>query len=95
MAVIKNLNLKILSAAASAGAALLGQRLLTKSWRRVTGEEPPDPADPQVPAAKAIGWLVLSTLFVSIVQLLIQRGAASKTNPVTRSQEKGSRPFSA
>ncbi|MFZ2624648.1 MAG: DUF4235 domain-containing protein [Propionibacterium sp.] len=96
MAANKKLQVKILSAAASAAVAILGQRLLKGSWRRVTGEEPPDPADPQVPVVKAISWLILSTLLLSVVQLLIQRKTARRTDPVTQDQtQQGNGPFTA
>ncbi len=86
MAATKKLHLKILSAAASAAVAILGQRMLKGTWRRITGEEPPDPADPQVPVAKAISWLVVSTLLLSVVQLLIQRKTANRI-PVSQAQD--------
>ncbi|SER62236.1 Protein of unknown function [Propionibacterium cyclohexanicum] len=94
MATPKNLQFKLLGAVASAGVALVGQRLLKGGWRRVTGEEPPDPSDPQVPATKAISWLILSTLLISVVQLLIQRKAARQTNPITKDRGSASAPFS-
>ncbi|MFT8396296.1 DUF4235 domain-containing protein [Propionibacterium sp.] len=79
MALVKNMQFKILTAAASAAVGLIGRHLLTKSWRDVTGEEPPDPADPDVPVVKAVTWFFATTLVISLVQLLVQRGAAKKS----------------
>lgn len=62
-------------------AALIGtvttiatQKVLTKGWEIVTGEEPPEPGDPDTPLHLAITWSIASAVGVGTAQLLTNRG---------------------
>jgi Protein of unknown function (DUF4235) len=65
------------AATIAAFAAAFGVRkLLTLSWRRVTGKEPPaDPHDPQHSIGEALGWAVLSGVAIESARLLAVRMA--------------------
>jgi len=47
--------------------------ILKKVWVKVTGAEPPDPEDPEVPARQAITWFVASGVGVGLAQLIVSR----------------------
>ncbi|MDR1265467.1 MAG: DUF4235 domain-containing protein [Propionibacteriaceae bacterium] len=52
---------------------------LRRVWRWVTGDQPPDPRDPEAPVRQALVWLVLSSLVGSLASLAITRGAGRLT----------------
>ena len=49
----------------------------------VTGEEPPEPNDPDVPTGQAIAWVVAVAVGVGLSQVLINRFAAKRWSAFT------------
>jgi hypothetical protein len=68
------------AATVAAFAAAFGARkLITLTWRRVTGKEPPaDPHDPRHSIGEALGWAILSGVAIETARLLAARLAARK-----------------
>lgn len=52
------------------------QKALTAAWKVATGEEPPEPGDPDVPAAEAFIWALSSGVGIGIAQLATTRYSA-------------------
>ncbi len=69
---------RALGAVLGAAAAIIGQRVAVAGWRTATGEEPPEPTDPNVPAAKAYAWSIGSALVLGTLALVVQRFTATR-----------------
>lgn len=54
-------------------ATLIAQKLITKAWTVATGEEPPDPNDPETPGFQAITWAAASGLGIGVTQIMLNR----------------------
>lgn len=54
-------------------ATFIAQKLITKAWEAATGEEPPDPNDPEAPFVQAVIWAAASGLGVGVTQLSMNR----------------------
>lgn len=68
---------KIFLGLSSAASALAARQALHKSWRFVTGSEPPkQPNDPDVPWPQAFGWALGSLVALEGTRLLVVRRAA-------------------
>jgi len=52
---------------------LLTQKLISKMWKLATGDEPPEPTDPEVPATTAFIWALASGVGVGAAQLATRR----------------------
>jgi len=78
---------KIILGVLGAAAGSLAARGLTGAWMRVTGDEPPDPNDPEVPVIQALAWVAASGLIMAGAQVLVNRLGVrrwqSKPKPVT------------
>lgn len=48
-------------------------QVLTKTWGFVTGNEPPEPTDPEVDARTAVLWALSSAAGVAVAQVVAQR----------------------
>ncbi len=55
---------------------LAAKKLVTTSWKVVTGDDPPKPTDPETPVIEAVSWALASGVGVGVTQLLTQRMAA-------------------
>jgi hypothetical protein len=66
---------KIYTAVAGMVVSLVAGVVLRRAWRLVTGSEPPNLADPEVPAKRALTWFLLSTLGAGVATILSKRGA--------------------
>jgi hypothetical protein len=55
---------------------IVAQKLVTLGWKIATGDDPPEPTDPETPVIQAVSWAVASGVGVGVVQLLTQRAAA-------------------
>lgn len=64
---------KVYAGLIGAATTLVSQRLVTKMWEVSTGDEPPDPNDPDVPMTKALIWAAASGLGVGVTQLVLNR----------------------
>ncbi len=56
----------------------IAQFFVKKVWEVATGDTPPDPNDPNVPAQQAVTWFVASSIGVGVAQLLVGRYSARK-----------------
>ncbi|WP_316667465.1 DUF4235 domain-containing protein [uncultured Propionibacterium sp.] len=78
-----NTQFKVIAGVLGTVVAFTGQRLLNASWKKVTGEEPPDPNDPEVPLTKAAGWVIASGVGLAVLQLVLERFAATRVARLT------------
>jgi hypothetical protein len=70
---------KLVTAIATAAAVWAARKLLAVAWRRATGKTLPDPADPQVRIAEALGWAVLVGVTVEATRLFTARATGRRT----------------
>ncbi len=56
--------------------ALVAKKGLDGAWSVVTGEEPPDLADPAVPQRTALTWALLVAVGLGVTQVFVNRFAA-------------------
>ncbi len=75
---LSGIEYKIVAGALGAIATFAVQKLIQKSWKRITGQEPPDPDDPQASTMAAVAWVAASAVGVSVVQVVIRRFAARR-----------------
>lgn len=70
----------VVTGALGLAGALVGQKIVNASWRRVTGTEPPNLEDPEVPLGRATCWVLVSGTSQAVLQLalgrLVSAGAA-------------------
>ncbi len=71
------------SGGAAALTAVIGSKAIASAWRYVTGEEPPKPGDPRTPVAQAIGWVLLTSIGLGLVQVLVNRTVARRWSVFT------------
>lgn len=75
---------KVWNATASAvavGAVAASKPVIERTWRLVTGAEPPgNPADAEVAWKDAILWAVITGAVIGLVRLIAQRSAAGAWN---------------
>ncbi|PFG67017.1 DUF4235 domain-containing protein [Enemella evansiae] len=64
---------KIYTAVIGTVSTIAAQKLVSKSWEIVTGEEPPEPGDPDTPLHLAVTWSIASAVGIGVVQLLTNR----------------------
>jgi hypothetical protein len=64
---------KVYGLAVGAVVTMLTQKLIKAGWKVATGEEPPEPTDPEVPATTAFIWALASGVGVGAAQLLTKR----------------------
>jgi len=79
-----NIEYRLMAGLLGAAATFATQRLLRAGWKTITGSEPPDVRDPDVPIGAAISWLVASGVGLGVAQLLVQRFAARRWALPTR-----------
>jgi hypothetical protein len=67
---------KALGATAAFAAGYGARKLVSFSWKRVTGKEPPnDPHDPRVGIGEALAWAVALGVSMEVARLLAGRAA--------------------
>ncbi|MDR2929849.1 MAG: DUF4235 domain-containing protein [Propionibacteriaceae bacterium] len=69
---------KIYTTLLSAVVTFLVGFALKKVWKLTTGDEPPNPEDPEVPAREAVTWFLASGVGVGVAQLLFHRTLAKR-----------------
>ena len=69
---------KIAVAALGAITTYVAERAITGFWTGLTGEEPPDPHDPEVPTVVAVSWAVASGIGLGLTKLLLARRASRR-----------------
>lgn len=68
----------LVALASGALAGMVVRQALTTGWEMVQDEEPPEnPAARRVGWGSALAWTVATSVAVSVVQLVAQRGAAA------------------
>ena len=82
-----SLGSKIAMGALGAAAGSLAARALGGGWKKVTGKQPPNPNDPEVPVLQALAWVAASGLIMAGAQVLVNRFGVrrwqAKVKPVT------------
>ena len=73
MGLSKKLVWKLYAGALGVTATVVSQKLVTMAWEASTGDTPPDPNDPEVPATRALIWAVSSGLGVGLAQMMVNR----------------------
>ncbi len=73
------------SAGVAALAAVITHKAVNKGWELVTGEEPPEPNDPTVPAREALLWVLASAIGIGLGQVFANRFAAQRWEAFTGS----------
>jgi hypothetical protein len=68
----------LVTAATSTIATAVAVKAVTAAWELATGEEPPEPNDPQVPLRRALTWALASGIGIGLTQLLANRFAAAQ-----------------
>ncbi len=66
-------------------------KVVEKAWESITGEEPPEPNDPETPASVAVTWAVVSGLGIAMSQMFINRFAARRWRVQMGHKEPGQR----
>ncbi|MCL2783853.1 MAG: DUF4235 domain-containing protein [Propionibacteriaceae bacterium] len=69
---------KIYTALLSAAVTFVAGFAIKKLWTLVTGGEPPDPEDHEVPIQSAVAWFLASGIGVGLAQLLFHRSVAKR-----------------
>lgn len=69
---------KIYTGVIGAVTTIAAQKAVTKVWEIATGEEPPEPGDPDTPLHLAASWALASAIGVGTVQLLTNRFTARR-----------------
>jgi len=73
-----NLRNKIVFAIFGAATGAVADRALNGTWTKLTGEEPPDLANPDVPAQRVLAWVILSGLILATTQIFLNRVGAKR-----------------
>lgn len=73
MAVTEKVLWQIYAGALGAVSTIAARKLITKAWEVATGDEPPDPNDPETPLVQAIIWALASGVGVGMTQLAMNR----------------------
>ncbi|GAB3622984.1 hypothetical protein GCM10027418_10660 [Mariniluteicoccus endophyticus] len=69
---------KIYTGVLGAVTTIAAQKIVTKGWELATGEEPPEPGDPDTPLTAALSWALASAIGVGVVQLMTNRFTARR-----------------
>lgn len=70
---------RAVNAVAGMAAAFVARKLITFTWTKVTGKQPPEhPEDPQVALGEALLWGVVVGVGVSTARLLATRVATNR-----------------
>lgn len=67
---------KVYSAVLGTVVTIATQRALSAAWKLATGDEPPEPGDPDVPATQAFVWALSSGIGIGVAQLATTRYAS-------------------
>jgi len=67
---------KVYIGAIGAVTTIAAQKLISFTWKQVTGEDPPSPTDPDTPLRVAATWALASGVGLGATQLVTARLAA-------------------
>lgn len=82
MAIAQALVYKVYTGLAGSVATVATHRLLTSGWHFVTGEEPPEPTDPDADARSAVIWALASAAGLAATQVIARRIGYRYLQPV-------------
>lgn len=90
---VSNFEYKIVAGALGAFATYAVQKLIRSGWKQITGQEPPDPTDPEASTMSAVAWVAASAVGVAVAQVVVRRFAANRyaalgRRSATRKQDK-------
>ncbi|HML51415.1 MAG TPA: DUF4235 domain-containing protein [Propionicimonas sp.] len=68
----------IYAGAVATVATVVAQKAVTAAWELATGDQPPEPNDPDVPLRRALTWAIASGVGIGLTQLLLNRFAAKR-----------------
>jgi hypothetical protein len=57
---------------------IVAQKAVRGAWKFATGQEPPEPNDPETPLTEALIWALASGIGIGVTQLLVNRLAAQR-----------------
>lgn len=72
---------RLYSSFLGAATTIIAQKLVTQAWRVATGEQPPDPNDPEVPFSEAAAWAIAVGVGVGVAQLSMNRYVNARMKP--------------
>lgn len=78
MSVTRTMMFNAYSGALAALTAVVGHKIVDTLWTSVTGEEPPQPNDPAVPAGKAFAWVMANAVGIGMLGVAANRFAAKR-----------------
>lgn len=61
---------------------VVAAKAVNAAWQLATGNEPPEPNDPNVPLRRALTWAIASGVGIGLSQLLVNRFAANQWTKV-------------
>lgn len=73
---------KIYTTLMAAAVTFVAGFVIRKLWTVVTGQQPPDPEDPDVPTRHALTWFLASGVGVSAAQLLVSRTVKARVRTI-------------
>lgn len=73
MALTEKIVWNLYAGALGAVSTIAAKKLITKVWEASTGDEPPDPNDPETPMMTAVIWSIASGVGVGVTQLVMNR----------------------
>lgn len=75
---------KLVAAALGTLATMVAKKAITASWKSITGEEPPDPTDPEASTVQTIAWAAASALGLAVTQVLVSKFASKRFGSIPR-----------
>lgn len=77
MAAAAKLGWKVFGGVSAVAAGMAARKLITLTWRTITGKEPPaNPASGGTTWAEALGWAALSGVAMGVARVVATRKAA-------------------
>lgn len=70
--------MKVYATALGLVTTIAAHKAMDVAWKLATGEEPPEPGDPEVPPVTAFTWALASGLGIGAAQLAVNRFTARK-----------------
>lgn len=69
----QNIAFRVYAGVLGAVTTVATQKLVKAAWKVATGDNPPDPNDPDVPATEAAIWALASGLGLGVSQIVLNR----------------------
>lgn len=78
MSVSRSLLWKVYTVALGTVTTVVAQKAVHSAWKFATGDAPPNPNDPSVPATEAAIWAIASGIGIGVAQLATNRFVARR-----------------